>query len=564
MPINIECRTKCREVYQECLAKIRRREADPAGRTRCEEELNRCLDACREQPPPPPPNGGCKSDDDCPEGFKCNQETGKCYKPETPPPEEELVCYNNKCIKKSALPPGSEGKYSITACKGKSPGDDCSVGVPCQSDADCPEGQRCENGKCTGTVTKLYCCKRCENGAVKKIESAKPCVAPYVPCDEKLECNGNGDGENPCSEGGYRAQTVDGKMISPCKEGHFPKKNDAGEWWCCVETAPPPPEGCEGGHKMPHGTSNCEEGYKLKVIDGVNWCCPEAGNGEDKCAGGYKKPEGEPCPVDFDTKAFEGVAWCCPKGEFEGEEFEWSKELQELLAMLRDRFKGILGYESPDVMGRLGPVLDPMMKRMQYLYDYPRGLRPEERQDVINYAMKGMQRGERGQLQSMRDRLARMGLGGSKFELREAGRIGRETREGEADIRSQLAIDELDKRFKEIMGTTGMAAQLGQVPIELEKWDAERMFNELLGTTGAAQGLMGTFMGAETMPETLSAARRQEGYGILDMLIRYLATMMGGQQSFLGPYMQAIAGQRTRSGSEGISNWLPYLMMMFQ
>jgi len=535
-----------------------------------------------------------------------------------PPEEDRLACYNGKCTPKSKIPSDAPGKYSYTACDGKAEGDDCGGRQPCSPSNPCPEGQKCVDGKCV--VTKIYCCKKCENNKVKKIESPNPCVAPYVSCDAKLDCDGDDNGENPCPEGGYRAPTVDGKMISPCDEGYFQKNNAAGEPWCCMETPPPPPEGCTGGHKLPHGSSSCEEGFELRVIDDVNWCCPVGENGKEKCSGGYKKPEGEPCMSGFHTEAFEGEPWCCPdKEEEEGEEFEWSDELKELLEMLRGRFKsllgyespdvlgkfrdlldritggakGLLGYESPDVMGKLGPVLDPLMKRMQYLYDYPRGLTPEERQEVINYAMKGMKRGERGQLQTSRDRLARMGLLGSKFELREAGRIGRETREGEADVRSRLAIDELDRRFQELMETTGMAAQLGQIPIGLEKWDAERIFkemissralgtqmaqvpmeaekwdaetifNEMMGTTGAAQSMMGTFMGAETMPETLSAARRQEGYGSLDMLLRYLATMMGGQQSFLGPYMQAIMGQKTRSGSEGISNWLPYLMMMFQ
>lgn len=572
MDIRMECRGKCRQDYQQCMLGKRGRGADPDERRVCEDKLKRCQDACEEQPKDHVAEelilicaqNTCQmrkksildmNDPDVQKRIaSCS---GKAVGAECKPfiKEDRLACYQGRCVPYTQIPDWETGKYSYTACDGKARGDACGR-EPCGPDNPCPEGQKCVDGKCE--VTKIYCCKKCEDKKVKKIQSASPCVPPYVRCDQKLECNGNGngDGENPCPEGGYRNPTVDGRVLAPCDSGYFEKTNAAGEHWCCMETEIELPE-CEGGHKLPHGGSSCEEGFKLKVIDGVNWCCPEDGNGGEACSGGYKKPEGEPCMSGFHTEAFEEVPWCCPdKEEEEGEEFKWSPELQALLDRLGIRAEDLLGYKSPDVLGKLEPLTSRIKDRINYLLDYPRGMTDAERQTLINYYTKGIQRGERGELQSSVDRLARMGLLGSGFELREAGRIGRETKESEAEMRSRLAIDEMDRRFEELMGTTAMAGQLTEIPIGLEKWDAERVFKEMMGTTGMGADIVSRLMGAEQIPEVLSGARRAEGQASMDSLLRYFASMMGGQASAFGPYLQAIMAQ----GQEGSSaNWLPWI-----
>jgi len=337
-------------------------------------------------------------------------------------------------------------------------------------------------------------------------------------------------------------------------------------------------EECAGGHELPMGASQCGEGFKLKMIGDKRYCCPETGPdvGEDPCGGGgykladdpilpgggeewvnnqgiveypgwsrdpnaeghwmwhkdygYQKMQdidafnksGTPFPTyttqgacrkgTVRTPDAQGEIWCCP-GEQDGGggggvggEFQWSEGLQGL-------------------MGRI-------MERANYLLDYPRGLTPSERQGVINYAIESTKAGERGQLQSSRDQLARSGLLGSGFEFEEAGRIKRETRGRETDIRRQLAIDELDRRFNELMGTTGMV-----------------------------QGLSGTLMQGEQIPEILSGARRSEGQAAINSLLSFLGGSMGGQNNqYWTAIINQLMGSQGESSGGGMMDWLMWLL----
>jgi len=403
----------------------------------------------------------------------------------------------------------------------------------------------------------LYCCKKCVDGVIKKYTSVKSCgETGGVPCKGADPICGGGirrGGAVPggIAPGGPIAQSHDpdrdpydpdpdpgpgfpsaapcaggvlGKnvrigtppntgwaLLTPCGKGTYPKKAGDGRIWCCPITAPgtagcqsdsdcpsgqrcvdgtckdEAAAGCEGGHLLGAGQSQCGEGFELNVIGGANWCCPpgwdddgDGGNGNGDGNGGG--------------------------GDVLGE-FNWSPELKALLSRLMERFK--------------------------YLSDYPRGTTPQERQAIINYAMKGVKRGERGKLQSSKDQLARMGLLGSGFELSEADKIRRGTGEMTSNIQSVVAIDELDRRF-----------------------------NELMGTTGAMGGIMNTLFSGEQIPEVLSAGRRGESQNALSLMISYLSVLMGGQQNnpyWAGIFNQMGGGQRA-SGS--FWDWLPYLGML--
>ncbi|HEC62491.1 MAG TPA: hypothetical protein ENI27_09620 [bacterium] len=219
------------------------------------------------------------------------------------------------------------------------------------------------------------------------------------------------------------------------------------------------------------------------------------------CRKGYKR-----------TPDDSGTTWCCPSGEdFDGDgddgiggEFEFSEGLQGLL-------------------GRI-------MERANSLLDYPRGLSPQERQGVINYAIESVKAGEGGQIRSSQDLLARRGLLGSGIEIAETGRIKRETRGQETRIRRELAIDDLDRRFSELMGTTGMV-----------------------------QSLTGTLMQGEQIPEILSGARRSEGQAAINSIIALLLGGGGGQNN--NQWLQQIfsGGNQGLEGS-GILDWLPWLL----
>jgi len=89
--------------------------------------------------------------------------------------------------------------------------------------------------------------------------------------------------------------------------------------------------------------------------------------------------------------------------------------------------------------------------------------------------------------------------------------------------------------------------------------EIQNRLNALMTTTGGAQGLLGTLMQTEQMPEMFSAGRRGEARASLDQLLSYLGLTMGGAGQYLGPYGQGI---QTQAGFQtgGGMNWLPWLM----
>ena len=304
---------------------------------------------------------------------------------------------------------------------------------------------------------------------------------------------------------------------------------------------------CPGGIKIaPTGSMKakmtpCSKGWKrVHHTDGYDWCCPpeEGGNGDKdedkkknkKCPYGnwFEKKEGEPCPEGYiyrhagvtpgvDKEACVCVAWCkeqgwgplCKISDGGGGYWKWSPELQAAFARLLERFN--------------------------YLMDYPRGTTPEERQKIINFAMKGIKRAERGQRQQTIDELARMGLLGSFMESKELGRLRRGTQEALADLQSRVAIDELDRRFR-----------------------------ELIGTTQLAQGLFSTGMSYEQLLEALNAARRAEGRDVMEMLLKYLVSQMGSQNAGYWNTLlnYALSNQSGGGGAGGLYSILPYLIFM--
>lgn len=453
----------------------------------------------------------------------------------------------------------------------------------CRRDEDCPEGQVCQNGKCVTPVKKLYCCWVCPEGggeAVKK-QGTRPCSeVGKVSCDQPApDCT-------PVKECSTPEDCIKKYGEAPagshweCKEGKCKKVIDLQE----CDDEHPCPEGfeCIDGkcHPKKKGGLKCKDGKCVKVLGAETdeYCkgksegdeCGGNGDGE-KCVGGYKysdeKVLNPDCKEDFEKEYFDGETWCCPveNGDHEipeGEEFKWSERLERLLALLAGKVPGLLDYESADVLGKLSPILEKITGRMNYLFDYPRGTTERERQDIINYALKGVKRGERGEMQSMVDRLARRGMLGSGLEFEAGERIKKGTREALADIESEVAIDEINRRFEELMGTTAMAAQLAEIPIGLEKWDAERMFKEMITTTGMGADLIKTLMSSEVTPEQLSAGRRAESLAAMQMILNYLAQTEAGATAGDNVILEALLNQYFGGGEggQGWSDWLPWLI----
>lgn len=422
--------------------------------------------------------------------------------------------------------------------------------------------------------TTTYCCKKWVSGELKKFYSRRPCAGGAVQCSDPdpprsddTDIIGPGDGIDIGDREGCRQK---------CREQYGRDKtklpgSNADLQRClarCGGGTGVDGDGvtpCAGGHELPMGASQCQEGFTLKTIEGRRWCCPDTGPGvgESPCGtGGYQltsevgfaggagqgkapwaevpgtersseweghmvwspskgafiniqDPEGQTfdivCRKGFVRKQdSEGNTWCCPEagngdGDGIGGEFQWGEGLQGLLARIQER--------------------------ANYLLDYPRGLTPQERQGVINYAIESVKSGERGQLQSSRDLLARRGLLGSGFEFEEAGRIQRETRGRETQVRREFGIDELDRRFQELMGTTGMV-----------------------------QGLTGTLMQGEQIPEILSGARRSEGQAAINSLLAFFGGSMGGQNNqYINAIINQLMGGQGGDGA-GMMDWLPWIL----
>ncbi|KKM06672.1 hypothetical protein LCGC14_1741660 [marine sediment metagenome] len=459
-------------------------------------------------------------------GSPCARGTGavRCDAPDPPKPPDGNGGGNG----------GGDGKSCIERCEDRfrTPGKRTSPGAEeayrrcvarCGGDDDGDDDGKCDPGfvwnpdlkKCVPVIPQ----KECDPGW-----HWSPTKMKCVPDDEE---------EDPCRWGqGYK----NAPGVGPgCDSGWHPVVTQDGEKWCCPDRKEKcdtgwhwdfdlkkcvidTPQGpCSGeGHELPFGTSKCEEGFSIKKADDGNfWCCKDNGGGEDCDDGWHWDEDLKKCVIDREDNCPTGTHWseyveeCVDDEDGDGNggpggEFKWGEDLQGLLARI--------------------------MERANYLLDYPRGLTPQERQSVINYAIEGVKSGEAGEKQTKRDEMARIGMLGSGFQVKEMGRIERETRQRSGDVRRELAIDELDRRFQEIIGTTGMA-----------------------------QGLTGTLMESEKIPEILSGARRQEGQGAINAFLQYIMSGGAGGDS---SYWQAIMSQflsGNQGGGGGDFSWLYYL-----
>lgn len=412
------------------------------------------------------------------------------------------------------------------------------------------------------TVTKLFCCKKWVGGELKRFYSSSRCTGGAVQCNMPDPPKPPDDPKGTCEEACRSDQQY---LIT---KGPNPEEAARMLAECLAKCEGEPGPFCEGGHELPFGASRCAEpNFKIKTDPKTNrrYCCPptEPVVGQSPCTQGtgYQLtadvgfPGGGGTPwhetpgmnrsdeweghyvYDPATKKYykladamsgnyegkgmdlvcrknfvrtvnsTGQTWCCPSEEPTidevGGEFAWGEDLQGLLARI--------------------------MERANQLLDYPRGLSPQERQAVINYAIEGVKRGEAGEKRGTQESLARIGMLGSGFERKEMARVERERRKASSDVRRQLAIDDLNRRFDELMGTTGMV-----------------------------QGLTGTLMTAEQIPEILSGARRTEGQAAMNQFLQYLGLTSGTQQ---GGYWQAIISQLMRDQGDkgGDMSWLYYL-----
>lgn len=349
----------------------------------------------------------------------------------------------------------------------------------------------------------------------KCVPPKKKCDPPLVWDPVKKMCVKKVPGEDPCLYGvGHKM--APGLEDVPCDSGYHPIEDpDDGSRWCCPDKKIPGEGPCSGeGYEREFGASQCNEGFSPKKDPDTGnwWCCKD----DDKeCEEGHWDEELGRCVPDTPGECSEGEHWsefeerCVPDGDGDGDgggEFQWGEGLQGLL-------------------GRI-------MERANYLLDYPRGLTPQERQGVINYAIESVKSGERGAIRSKQEQLARAGLLGSGFEFDEIGKIQRETRGRETQVRRELAIDELDRRFQELMGTTGMA-----------------------------QSLTGTLMQGEQIPEVLSGARRSEGQASMNALMALLGGSMGGQNNqYWNAILTQLMGNQGGQQGGGIWDWLPWLL----
>jgi len=215
----------------------------------------------------------------------------------------------------------------------------------------------------------------------------------------------------------------------------------------------------------------------------------------------------------------------------------WSSRAKEFWPQIEGLFKGEMGtYFGEGGLGEFEwsegtkPMISGLQERMGGLLKYPRGLSPEERQMVINYTLGGPKRTETARMESKKKVLSRMGLLGTGAELEEMEKIERGTAEQEATIRTGIGIDELDRRYKELMGTTEMSS-----------------------------ALLSRLMETEQIPELLSAGRRGEQRSFMNQLMGFFGMTQGAGMQTLQPYLQSLFGQMGQEEGGGLE-MLPLLM----
>lgn len=215
----------------------------------------------------------------------------------------------------------------------------------------------------------------------------------------------------------------------------------------------------------------------------------------------------------------------------------WTGKAKGLWPQLEGLFKegagqyfGEGGLGEFEWSGDITSMISGLQERMGHLLKYPRGLTPEERQMVINYTLGGPKRTEAARKESKRGVLSRMGLLGTGAELEEMEKIERGTAEQEATIRTGIGIDELERRYKELMGTTEMSSAL---------------LSRLLET--------------EQIPELLTAGRRGEQRSFLNTMMNFFGLTQGAGTQALQPYLQGIFGQMGQEGGGGME-LLPLLL----
>lgn len=412
-----------------------------------------------------------------------------------------------------------------------------------------------------------YCCKWCDRTTktIKKGYGTKPCDEwndnrKAVKCtDADPSCEEGEDGEN--GNGEDRGDTIYVPESQQCPDGYedggivdLPidecKSDCRREFTACKREAlksklPADLQRCQTEYQT--CISNCAGGGTtkrrkcVKSEGGTTGDCPE-GIGDTayegcKCGKQYTTMTGT-CAAGYAYVPRTGTGW---KGWKEGakgrcECIKWCLAIN--CGQTCQECQGGTGGQSGEFKwsGGLSDALKSLLERLNLLLTQKRGTTEEERQGIINYASAGTKRAERGRLQSARDTLSRMGLLGSGFQVKEEEAVKRGTSENLANIRSQVAIDELNRRYQELMGTTGMAQSLAQL-----------------------------LMGSEQIPETLSAGRRAEGSGALDAFLRYLSTIMGSSQSGTSgmiPWLQALMNQSGGSSQGGGNNWMQWLMYL--
>jgi len=451
----------------------------------------------------------------------CNQSGGVLATAPDPPCSkggDSITDCAYKCRQKYAG--GDELAKCVEACKGDEGGDNCPYGnvhyVPTAQN--CPEGYRDAgivggggggggDRDCVANCRQQHrrnpdelqrCIDNCRNqegGGGGGSQRKCICESTTKPKD-KEEKGGDGEGcsggyklsESPLKpEGGkvwshpkYGITPEMGFMRNSQHEAHWMHKD--GKWYYEPDVIDAIKAGTLDQLEGKSGFV-CKKGYSQKNVDGETWCCPQEGGGGGK--------------------------------DNAGGEWDWSNRTKGLFESLYDK--------------------------INYLFEYPRGLTDEERNAVINYMTTGVLKGERGAKHATRDRLARMGLLGSGFEESRMADIERGTREQVADVRQGVAVDELNRRFQELMSTLGMA-----------------------------QNLTGTLMTSEQIKEALNAGRRGESSQGLQNLIALLQTYMGGgnlsgamggllnQLSMYGKGGNVAGG----GGGGGTESWIPWLLYL--
>lgn len=331
-----------------------------------------------------------------------------------PPVEARLTCSGGTCIE---MPPDMVTiPENMAACVGKSVGEPCGDQPPvepvCQSDEECPEGQRCIDGRCQEAPSVTIGCYqgRCIEAPADK----------QFTVDQIARCNGKAVGDE-CADVIITGCTKD----EDCPTGQVCRNGE------CTSVIP---ERCTSDTDCPEGQV-CRNGECITIVTGCtsDADCPEG----HTCVEGTCQPEEEvppPSPCESNADCPENQRCVDGRCEEMAGYFEWPEELRLL-------------YEK-------------LMGRGQEVLDMPYGYTEEMMANMFGRDFEKIRGREAANREMMTSLLSRGGMLGTGTELEQMGKLSWGTESQISNIMRDLFIKGEEKKKEDIIDFSKLAQDI--------------------------------------------------------------------------------------------------------